>query len=351
MRKSNNPVTLPIVSNKQVRSAVLAKDTNTLQRGEDSFPTNKEGEVTAVCFTCWNSSALLGLDNVQCHAPCNHATCKQSHIINLSSSKSVKMSKSLQKHIKVDLLINHQELTRHAKYVDKSAKIKSVQQSRNVLKMPCPCISSDAVCWSRYTLRHHGCTMTWQLTKAHISAPLLSWDWVSQRQKRAKRSSIGKHRHPCIMQSFINQIQIHLPLILPCHTICLIKQKMHHSNHKQCRKFIQSNRHHSHKLRKHKTQNKFRWTPRHNYPKSLLQQTFCSTHEHEPTKKDGSLSVFKYMLLLALLVVVLSSCDTSEPSYTKQSFMNAKEHSNTETLFQRNAEAFSLRKLHSQTNS
>ena len=104
-------------------------------------------------------------------------------------------------------------------------------------------------------------------------------------------------------------------------------------------------------LRKHKTQNKFRWTPRHNYPKSLLQQTFCSTHEHEPTKEDGCLSVFKYMLLLALLVVVLSSCDTSEPSYTKQSFMNAKEHSNTETLFQRNAEAFSLRKLHSQTNS
>ena len=51
------------------------------------------------------------------------------------------------------------------------------------------------------------------------------------------------------------------------------------------------------------------------------------------------LSVFKCMLLLALLVV-LSSCDTSEPSYTKQSFMNAKEHSNTETLFQRNAEAF-----------
>ena len=94
-------------------------------------------------------------------------------------------------------------------------------------------------------------------------------------------------------------------------------------------------------LRKHKTQNKFRWTPRHNYPKSLLQQTFCSTHEHEPTKEDGCLSVFKYMLLLALLVVVLSSCDTSEPSYTKQSFMNAKEHSNTETLFQRNAEAFS----------
>ena len=36
------------------------------------------------------------------------------------------------------------------------------------------------------------------------------------------------------------------------------------------------------------------------------------------------------MLLLALLSVVLSSCDTSEPSYTKQSFMNAKEHSNTE---------------------
>ena len=104
-------------------------------------------------------------------------------------------------------------------------------------------------------------------------------------------------------------------------------------------------------LRKHKTQNKFRWTPRHNYPKSLLQQTFCSTHEHEPTKEDGCLSVFKYMLLLALLVVVLSSCDTSEPSYTKQSFMNAKEHSNTETLFQRNAEAFGLRKLHSQTNS
>ena len=94
-------------------------------------------------------------------------------------------------------------------------------------------------------------------------------------------------------------------------------------------------------MRKHKTQNKFRWTPRHNYSKSLLQQTFCSTHEHEPTKKDGSLSVFKYMLLLALLAVVLSSCGTSEPSYTKQSFMNAKEHSNTETLFQRNAEAFS----------
>ena len=47
------------------------------------------------------------------------------------------------------------------------------------------------------------------------------------------------------------------------------------------------------------------------------------------------------MLFLALLVVVLSSCDTSEPSYTKQSFMNATEHSNTETLFQRNAEAFS----------
>ena len=55
------------------------------------------------------------------------------------------------------------------------------------------------------------------------------------------------------------------------------------------------------------------------------------------------------MLLLALLVVVLSSCDTSQPSYTKQSFMNAKERSNTETLFQRNAEAFGLRKLHSQT--
>ena len=30
------------------------------------------------------------------------------------------------------------------------------------------------------------------------------------------------------------------------------------------------------------------------------------------------------MLLLALLSVVLSSCDTSEPSYTKQSFMNAR---------------------------
>ena len=107
-------------------------------------------------------------------------------------------------------------------------------------------------------------------------------------------------------------------------------------------------------LRYHaKTQNpkQVSLNPRHNYPKSLLQQTFCSTHEHEPTKKDGSLSVFKYMLLLALLSVVLSSCDTSEPSYTKQSFMNAKEHSNTETLFQRNAEAFSKRKLHSQTNS
>ena len=38
------------------------------------------------------------------------------------------------------------------------------------------------------------------------------------------------------------------------------------------------------------------------------------------------------MLLLALLAVVLSSCGTSEPSYTKQSWMNAKEHSNTETL-------------------
>ena len=103
-----------------------------------------------------------------------------------------------------------------------------------------------------------------------------------------------------------------------------------------------------HKLQKHntkiaKTQNpkQVSLNPRHNYPKSLLQQTFCSTHEHEPTKEDGCLSVFKYMLLLALLVVVLSSCDTSEPSYTKQSFMNAKEHSNTETLFQRNAEAFS----------
>ena len=47
------------------------------------------------------------------------------------------------------------------------------------------------------------------------------------------------------------------------------------------------------------------------------------------------------MLLLALLAVVLSSCGTSEPSYTKQSWMNAKEHSNTETLFQRNAKAFS----------
>ena len=39
------------------------------------------------------------------------------------------------------------------------------------------------------------------------------------------------------------------------------------------------------------------------------------------------------MLLQAVLVVVLSSCDTSEPSYTKQSFMNAEEHSNTQTLF------------------
>ena len=76
-------------------------------------------------------------------------------------------------------------------------------------------------------------------------------------------------------------------------------------------------------------------------PNHFSSKPFCSTHEHEPTKKDGSLSVFKYMLLLALLAVVLSSCGTSEPSYTKQSFMNAKEHSNTETLFQRNAEAFS----------
>ena len=64
------------------------------------------------------------------------------------------------------------------------------------------------------------------------------------------------------------------------------------------------------------------------------------TNTNQP-RRMAVFSVFKYMLLLALLSVVLSSCDTSEPSYTKQSFMNAKEHSNTETLFQRNAEAFS----------
>ena len=66
---------------------------------------------------------------------------------------------------------------------------------------------------------------------------------------------------------------------------------------------------------------------------------------HTNTNQPRRMAVFqslRYMLLLALLVVVLSSCDTSEPSYTKQSFMNAKEHSNTETLFQRKCRGIQL---------
>ena len=107
-RKCENPTTQsPATRANYLRSAVLAKATDTMQDGNltkrerDSFPTTTNKVRWGFCFTCWNSSsALLGLEgktNMHKSMQTNWNSSTQKHIQphHLQSPKTCRSCKSM----------------------------------------------------------------------------------------------------------------------------------------------------------------------------------------------------------------------------------------------------------------